>query len=73
MSGIFFVVGLVEGKEHPRQAVPLEFEELCGKTVVLLFRMMKSYFDTVRYIIIDSGFCVLKGIIQLSKNGFFSL
>ena len=72
MSGILFVVELVEGKEHPRQAGPLEFEDLGGKTVGLLLRMIKSYFDTGRYVIIDSGFCVLKGLIQLRKKGVFS-
>ena len=37
----------------------------------LLLRMMKSYFSTGRYLILDSCFCVLKGLIQLSKKGFF--
>ena len=32
---------------------------------------MKSYFSTGRYVIIDSGFCVLKGLIQLMKKGVF--
>ena len=67
-----FVVELVEGKDYPRQAGPLEFEDLDRKTVGLLLRMMKSYFDTVRYVILDYGFCVLKGLIQLSKKGVFA-
>ena len=33
--------------------------------------MMKSYFVTGRYVNIDSGFCILKGLIQLSKKGIF--
>ena len=65
-----FAVELVEGKEHPRQASPLEFEDLVGKTVGLLLRMMKSYFATVGYIILDYGFCVSKGLIHLKKNIF---
>ena len=44
LSGIWFVVELVEGKAHPRQYGPLGFEDLGGKTVGLLFRMMKQYF-----------------------------
>ena len=67
-----FVVELVEGKDYPRQAGPLEFEDLGGKTVGLLLRMMKSYFSTVGYVILDYGFCVLKGLIQLRNNGVFS-
>ena len=63
LSGILFVLDLVEGKYHPRQAVTLEFEDLVGKTVVLLLCEMKIYLDTGGYVIIDSGFCVLKGLI----------
>ena len=67
-----FVVELVEGKEHPRQAGPLEFEDLGEKTVGLLLRTMKSYFDTGRYVILDSGLYVLKGLIQLRNKGVFA-
>ena len=66
-----FVVELVEGKAHPFQDVSLEFEDLGGKTVGLLLRMMKRYFSNGGYVIIDSGFCVFKGLIQLRKKGVF--
>ena len=72
LSGILFVVELVEGEEHPRQAGPLEFEDLGGKTVGLLLHMMKSYFATGWYVVLGSGFCVLKGLIQLRNKGVFS-
>ena len=68
-----FVVDFVEGKDHHHQYGPLEFEDLGRKTVGLLLRMMKSYFATGRYVIIDSGFCVLKGLIQLRKRVGFGL
>ena len=67
-----FVVELVEGKAHTRQASSLYFEALGGKTVGLLLRIMKSYFTTGRYVIIYSGFCVFKGLIQLRKKGIFA-
>ena len=67
-----FVVEFVEGKEHPHQACPLDFEDLGRKTVGLLLRMMKSYFATGRYVIFYSGFCVLKGLFQLRKKGVFA-
>ena len=67
-----FVVELVEGKEHPRQYGPLDFEDLGGKTVGLLLHMMKSYISTGRYAILDSGFCVLKGLIQFRNRGVFA-
>ena len=67
-----FVVELVEGKGHNLQAGPLEFEDIGLKTVGLLLRMMKSYFATGKYVILDSGFCVLKWLIQLGKKGDFA-
>ena len=72
MYAILFVVELVEGKEHPRQYGSIEFEDLGGNTVGLFLRMMKIYFDTGGYVIIDYGFCVLKGLIQLRKKGVFA-
>ena len=66
-----FVVDFVEGKAYPRQASPLEFEDLGSNTVGIFWRMMKSYFATGRYVILDYGFCVLKGLIQLRKKNMF--
>ena len=36
------------------------------------WRMMKSYFATGGYVILDYGFCVLKWLIQLRKKGMFA-
>ena len=69
MSGILFVVDFVEVKEHPYQDGPLDFEDLGGNTVGLLLRIMKIYFATDKYVILDSGFCVLKGLIQFNNKG----
>ena len=38
----------------------------------LLLRMMQIYFATGSYVILDYSFCVLKGLIQLSKKGVFA-
>ena len=38
----------------------------------LLLHMMKIYFSTGRYVILDSVFYVLKGLIQLSNKGVFA-
>ena len=38
----------------------------------LLLRIMTSYFSSGRYVIVDSGFFVLKGLIHLSKKGIFA-
>ena len=66
------VVELVEGKAHPRQFGPLEFEDLGGNTLGLLMCMMKSYFSTSRYVIIYLSFFVLKWLIQFRKRGIFA-
>lgn len=70
-SHILFSLELVEGKDHPMQ-LQTEFDNLGGKTVGLLLRMLKSYFATGKYVVLDSGFCVLKGIVELRKRGLFS-
>jgi len=70
LSGIMFVMEMVEGKDHPPQVVP-RYSEL-GKTTGLLMRMLQSYFSTGRYVILDSGFCVLKALVQLKKVGYFA-
>ena len=64
-----FAIELVKGKNALPQ-ITKQFEQH-GKTLGLFLRMLQSYFHTVRYIVLDSGFCVLKGIIELRKNGLF--
>ena len=71
LTGILFVMEMVEGKDRPKELGKAEFEHL-GKTVGLLLRMLKSIFHTGRYIILDSGFCVLKALIELKKRGVFA-
>ena len=70
LNGIFVVVELIEGKPHPCKYGPLEFEDLNRKTVGLLLYMMKIYFTTSRYVIIYSGFCVLKGLLIRVRKVF---
>ena len=43
-----------------------------GKTVGLCLRFTKSLYDTDSLVVMDSGFCVLKAIIELRKTGIFS-
>ena len=43
-----------------------------GKTVSLLLRLTKSIWGSSRVLVLDSGFCVLKGIVKLRKKGIFS-
>jgi hypothetical protein len=66
MVGIKFWAELVEGKNARK-----EYDDL-GKTVGLLLRMMKPIWNTGKVIVLDSGFCILKGIIELKKKGLYA-
>ena len=71
LSGIMYWVELVEGKDAPPERGPLEFAGL-GKTVGLMLRMCHPIYHTGKLVILDSGFCVLKGIVELKKVGVFA-
>ena len=70
LSGILWFVELVEGKDQPPE-IPKEHDNN-GKTVGLLLRMTRPIWSTGKVVILDSGFCVLKGIIELMKKGVFA-
>jgi Transposase IS4 len=70
-SRLMWGIELVEGKDAPA-GVPKEFAERGGSTVGLLLRMMKPFFYTGMCLVLDSGFCVLKGLIELRKVGIFA-
>ena len=63
-------VEVVKGKDCPWKLGPSKFKDCCGKTVGLFCLCWRSIFSTGRYIIFDSSFCVLKGIVELKKMGF---
>lgn len=71
LSGIMFGIELVEGKDEPPEK-PVDPTNAHGKTVGLLLRLCKPLYATGCVVILDSGFCVLKGIIELLKNGVFA-
>ena len=65
-----FLMEMVEGKDHPPQ-IPEWFSEL-GRTTGLLMHMLECYFTTGRYVILDSGFCVLKALVELKQVSLFA-
>ena len=60
---IMFLVELVEGKDSPT-AIPVEFKEK-RRTAGLLLRMLRTYFYTGQYVVLDPGFCVFNALIEL--------
>ena len=72
LSGVMTSIELVEGKDRPQEIGAPEYEDLGGKTVGLLLRLLKNYFGSARYVVLDSGFCVLKALIELKRKGVFA-
>ena len=70
ISGILYCVELVEGKDAPPEIKP-DFINL-GKTPSLLLRLTRKLFGTGKVVILDSGFCVLQGLIELAKKGVYA-
>jgi hypothetical protein len=68
LTSIIFYMEMVEGKGRSKELGQMEFEPL-GKTVGLLLRMTRPIWNTGRVVILDSGFCVLSGIVELAKRG----
>jgi hypothetical protein len=71
VSGIMFNLELVEGKDKPPQHT-LAYDDIGGKTVGLLLRLTRPIWNSGKVVILDSGFCVLKAIIELKKKGVFA-
>ncbi len=61
---------VVEGKDA-LQEINIQLAHH-GKTTGLLLRILQMYFWTGKYIVLDSGFCVLKALIELWKKGVFA-
>jgi hypothetical protein len=68
---IMYVIKIVEGSDTPSQR-PQDPNKRLGKTVGLLLRLCKPIYSRGFVVILDSGFCVLRGIIELWKKGVFA-
>ena len=72
LCGILFALELVEGKSHPAWMGRPEYEpDENSKTVGLMIRMTKLLWGSGKVVVMDSGFCVLRGIVALAKKGVF--
>ena len=70
VTGILFDLELREGKDRPSELPAEEFSEE-GKTAGLLLRLTKTIHHTARYVVLDSGFCVLMALLALKKKGVY--
>ena len=62
---------LCEGKDRLAQLNNKEFYEM-GKTIGTLLRLTKPVWGSGKIFVLDSGFCVLKAIIEFKKKGVFA-
>ena len=59
---------LVEGKDHPKERKQ-KGDDKGGKTVGLLLRLCQHLYSSGKIVVLDSGFCVLRALIELRKVG----
>ena len=70
LTGIMFGIDLVEGKDRLQELPSLDPHHQ-GNTVALLERMCQPLQGTGKIVILDSGFCILSGIILLATLGIY--
>ena len=58
----------LRGRIHHQKSSP----NTTGKTVGLLLHVLETIFTRGNLVILDSGFCVLKGIVELKKCGVYA-
>ena len=61
-----FAIELVEGKDAPQK--PPDSTNKYGKTAGLLIPLTKSFYMTDKVVILESGLCVLKCLIEFKKR-----
>jgi len=71
LSNIMYAIEIVEGRDAPPQIGQREHEDK-GPTVGLLMRLCENLYNTGKVVILDSGFCVLEGLVELRKVGVFA-
>jgi hypothetical protein len=71
-NNVIFRLGYSEGRDRPT-GTRKEFEGEYGQGVIsMLLRLCKTVFGSGRTVYLDSGFCVLQGIVALGLKGLFA-
>ena len=65
-SDIIWSVNVCEGKDRPREIGAKEHDNN-GKSVWMLLRLTRPIWGGGKVLVLDSGFCVLQGIVELKK------
>ena len=72
MPGVLYRVEMVEGNDCPPERITDQFKKKYGKIIALLLSTGKNIYSTEKVVILDSGFCVFRGIGKMRKNGLFT-
>ena len=69
-TNVIWQLKIREGKNQPRK-LPKEHDNK-GKTVGTLLHLTKPIHGSGKLVVLDSGFCVLQGLVELKKLGVFT-
>ena len=69
-TNVIWQLEIREGKDQPRE-LPKEHDNK-GKTVGTLLQLTKPIHGSGKLVVLDSGFCVLQGLVELKKLGVFA-
>ena len=69
-SGIMYIWDIIEVRNHPIPIEQPEFETSPNmKTVGIMLRLTRAMWSTGKAVAIYNGFCVLKGLLEMSNRG----
>ena len=69
-TNVIWQLEIREGKDQP-QELPKQHDNK-GKTVGTLLHLTKPIHGSGKLVVLDSGFCVLQGLVELKKLGVFA-
>ena len=70
LSEIICFLEIVEERDRPREHRRPEFDEI-GKTLGTMLRCIRPIWNCAKVFIMDIGFYVTKGLVELRKKGIF--
>ena len=70
LTYILWIAYILGEKDLSQKLIQKEYDEL-GKAVSLMLRMCRPIFRTGKDVVLDSGFCVSKGIKEIETKGVY--
>ena len=70
ITSILFRAFIAKGKEPPKELGQKNYSEF-GQTVRMMLQMCKTLYGTGKSVLMGSGFCVSRGIVELARKGVY--